>query len=352
MEFLTEQMRDLGEIPSVTGREDEMAEFLTVRMSPLVDEVSRDVLGNVVAVKRGKGRDRLRILLDAHMDQIGLMITHIEENGILRFTGVGGVNPQTLYGKRVTLFGRKNLLGIVGMKPPHLLGPEEKGKAHGFEDLFIDTGLGSRREVGRTIQVGDTAAVDGATLALTNDHMAGSGLDNKAGVLTLLSAAVLMEPLRQEHDVIFLFAVQEEVGLRGAGVAGYTIDPDIAVVCDVDFGDPGGERPGGGKSEIRTGKGPVVSIGPNFSPALVRRIREIAKREDIPIQESVEPHPGGTDAYPLQVARRGVYTAGVSIPLRYMHSQTEVISLMDVYRASKLMAHLARDPEPLGGERI
>jgi endoglucanase len=348
MDFLKQRIRELCGIPSVTGREDEMAAYIVDRMSGLVDEVSRDVLGNVVAVKKGGGK--LRLLLDAHMDQIGLMITGIESNGIVRFTGVGGVNPQTLYGKRVTLFGRKRLVGVIGMKPPHLLGGEERKKVHGFEDLFIDTGYGSRREVSRMVDVGDTAVVDSAALELTNDHAAGSGLDDKAGVLTLLSAARLLEPRRHAQDVYFLFAVQEEVGLRGARVAGYSLEPDLAVACDVDFGDPGGDRPGGAKSEIRTGKGPIVGIGPNFSPALVKKLKEIARREDIPLQESIEPRPGGTDAYYLQVSRRGAYTAGISIPLRYMHTQTEIISLMDVYRASRLMAQAACDPNPLGEE--
>jgi endoglucanase len=156
----------------------------------------------------------------------------------------------------------------------------------------------------------------------------------------------MLSRVKHHHDVYFLFAVQEEVGLRGAQTASFSIEPDVAVACDVTFADTGNVS-----ISVQTGKGPVLGKGPNFYPPLVKKLTEIAQREDIPIQEEVEPRPGGTDAFYLQVAKRGVFTAGVYIPLRYMHSQVEVIQVKDAYRAAKLMMLLSQE-ENMCGEQV
>jgi endoglucanase len=271
-----------------------------------------------------------------------MMISGIEDNGILRFTQVGGINPLTLYGKRVRVYGKREIYGIIGVKPPHLSAPDEK-RAEPIHELFIDAGYRSGREAARQVGIGDVVLVDQYVDELQGDHLAGSGLDNKAGVLTLLSAAELLSRVRHYHDVILLFAVQEEVGLRGAKVGGFKLHPDAAVVCDVTFADPGE-----GSITVKTGKGPVIGRGPGYYPPLVNRIGELAGREDIPVQEEVEARPGGTDAYYLQITRSGVYTAGLYIPLRYMHSPVEIICVKDVYRAAKLLTQLSLQEDLLG----
>jgi endoglucanase len=255
---------------------------------------------------------------------------------------VGGINPLTLYGKRVRVYGKREIFGIVGVKPPHLSTAEGR-KAEPLQKLFIDAGYRSRREAERQVHIGDVVLVDHYVDELQGDHFAGSGLDNKAGVLTLLSAAELLSKVKHYHDIILLFAVQEEVGLRGAKVGGFSTDPDAAVVCDVTFADPGE-----GSITVRTGQGPVIGKGPGYYPPLVRKIGELAGREDIPVQEEIEPRPGGTDAFYLQISRSGVYTAGLYIPLRYMHSPVEIISVKDVYRAAKLLVQLSLQEELLG----
>ena len=336
MEDLKKYIGDISRTPAVSGFEDGMRERVVSVIKDKVDDIRTDRLGNVCAFKKGTGRDRLKILFDAHMDQIGMMITKIEENGILRFTKIGGLNPLTLFGKRVRIFGRREMYGILGMKPPHLSTKEELSTVEPVEKLFIDAGFSSKEEAGKSVSVGDTAMLDSHFSELLGDNYSGAGFDNKAGVLTLISFALLLERTVNYHDVYLLFASQEEVGLRGAKVGGYAVDPDVAVVCDVTFADPVGNP-----VDISTGKGPVIGKGPNFFPPLAKKIFEIADREDIPVQDEVEPRPGGTDAYYLQITRLGVYTSGISIPLRYMHSPGEIINLKDVYRASRLMLNLS-----------
>jgi endoglucanase len=329
-------MCDLSQVPSISGFEDEFADLIIKSINDKVERVTRDTLGNVIAMKSGSGKNRVRLLFEAHLDQIGVMITKVENNGILRFTGIGGINPLTLLGKRVRVFAKRDLYGIIGMKPPHLISKQEMGNVPPIGSLFIDGGFSSSSEAEKLVTIGDVAIVDYYSDPLMNEHFSSSGLDNKAGVITLLSLIDILNTLRNYHDIYFLFAVQEEVGLRGARVGGHTLDPDIAVVCDVTFADPFGDA-----LKVKTGKGPVIGMGPSYFQSLVNKICNIAKREDIPIQKEIEARPGGTDAYYLQITRRGVQTAGISIPLRYMHSPVEIINLKDIYRAAKLMAQLA-----------
>lgn len=342
VEKLKNYLEKLSQIPSVSGLEERLGKRIISIIKDKVDTTQIDNLGNVIAFKKGCGKHRLRILLEAHMDQIGLMVTKIEENGILRFTSIGGVNPLTLFGKRVRVFGKQEIYGIIGTKPPHLMPKEEVSKVTPTHKLFIDIGFPSMEEALKVVTVGDVAVLDYYSDTLLYDHFSSSGLDNKAGVLTLVSAIDLLDTIKNYHDIYILFAVQEEVGLRGAKVGGYTINPDIAVVCDVTFGDPDSDS-----TKICTGKGPVIGKGPNYFPPLVKRICQIAKREDIPIQEEVQSRPGGTDAFYFQITKQGVYTAEISVPLRYMHSPVEIINLKDVYRASKLVMHLMTEKSPI-----
>ena len=346
-----ENLRALAEkicaVPSVSGFEGAFADLVCSLLEGSVDSARRDRLGNVIAAREGRGGKKLNLLFEAHMDQIGLIITKIEENGVIRFSNIGGINPLTLFGKRVKVFGKETFFGVIGMKPPHIAAEEELSAVETLDKLYIDAGSRTRMESERLVSVGDVALLDYHSSALSGDHFASSGLDDKAGVLTLLSCAGLLGAMKAYHDVTFLFSVQEEVGLRGAKVGGYTLAPDAAVVCDVTFGDPMSDARGT-VPEVVTGKGPAISKGPGYYPPLVKRLCEIAKREDIPVQEEIEAAPGGTDAFVIQTAKRGVYTGGISVPLRYMHSQTEIINLKDVYRASKLLALLAMEEDPLG----
>jgi len=333
LKYLEKHIESMMKTPSVSGYEKDFARQIQEKILPFVDKTEIDTLGNLIAYKKGTGKNKLKIMLSAHMDQIGLMITKIEENGILRFAPIGGINPLTLYGKRISIFtGKTTVTGIIGMKPPHLSDPSNN-KPEAISELFIDCGFMDSKTCSEKITVGDLALVDFEFQKLKNNHYSCSGFDNKAGVLTILSAAEILSAREHYHDVIYLFSVQEEVGCRGAKVGTFFVEPDIALICDVTFGDPKGNI-----SDVKTGEGPALAKGPNYHPYIISRLEELAETEDIPFQVEIESRPGGTDAYVTQVSRSGVFSALISIPLRYMHTQVEIINLKDIYRASKLMA--------------
>jgi endoglucanase len=335
LKFLENNIEKICKIQSITGFEDKLREEIINLTKNNIDEVISDKLGNLILHKKGYGKDKLKIMYCAHMDQIGLIVLKIEENGILKFTKIGGINPLTLYGKRVKFINKdENIYGIIGMKPPHLT--EDESKVEKIDELFIDCGFKSYEEASKKIKIGDIAILDSEFLKLKNNHYSYIGFDNKAGVLTLLSLFDLLKDRKPYHDVFLVFSTQEEVGLRGAKVASFSIMPDIAIVCDVTFGDPRGNI-----SDVKTSSGPVISKGPNYYPNLVSTIEEICTSEDIPYQIEIEARPGGTDAYITQITKSGIFSALISIPLRYMHTQVEIINLKDIYRASKIMYYLS-----------
>lgn len=333
MNIIKSIIEEIMKTPSISGFETALTKKIISLIKEKVDELHEDKLGNIIAFKKGSGKNKLKILYDAHLDQIGLIITKIENNGILRFQTIGGINPLTLFGKRVIIYGKKIISGIIGTKPPHLLESEEIKKIDSKTSLFIDTGYSNKKEVEKFIDIGDVALLDFETQKLLNNNYSSSAFDDKAGILTLIQSIFLIDKYKNYHDLYFLFSTQEEVGLRGAKVGTYQIDPDIALICDVTFADPVGNI-----NDCQISKGFILGKGPQYSPVLTKKIEEIADREDIPYQVEIEPRPGGTNSYFIQINKKGTLTAGISIPLRYMHSQTEIINIKDLYRVAKIMA--------------
>lgn len=327
--------KELLKIPAITGFEENAAKFIEKSMKPLCDNVKIDTMGNVIAFKKGNGKNKAKILFETHYDQIGIMITKIEENGILRFTNIGGINKKALPGKRVKIFGKEEVFGIIGTKPPHLMSNEEIKKIDPIDKLFIDCGF-NKDEIEKKVSVGDVGIIDFEPTRLLGSSYMSAGFDDKAGAIVLYMAANIISKMQPYHDIYFCFSVQEEVGLRGATTAAFAIDPDFAISCDVTFGDPVGNP-----LKLTIGKGPSISFGPGHTPGFVKKIKEIAEFEDIPYQFEIEPRPAGTDAAVIQITRKGVRTALLGIPLRYMHSQVEIINMKDLYRAAKLYALVA-----------
>lgn len=312
-----------------------VADIAQEAMKDLVDEIRRDALGNVIGLRRGEGPEpRPRVMLAGHMDEIGLMVTRIEEGGFLRFTQVGGIDPRILPGHEVVVFGVKPLPGVVGVKPPHLTSPEEAEKAQKMEDLFIDVGL-PEEEVRDQIHVGDVAVFRRQVTELMGDVMSGKSFDDRAGVAVIL---VCLEELKKYHvqaDVFAVATTQEEVGLRGATVSAFGINPHIGIAIDVGHG----ETPG--VPEWRTlnlGKGPAVAKGANIHPKVYQALEKAALELGIPIQNEIAPGPTGTDAWAIQMTAEGVATGLISIPLRYMHTSVETLSWGDVDKAGRLLA--------------
>ncbi|MDY7039854.1 MAG: M42 family metallopeptidase [Chloroflexota bacterium] len=328
-------LKTLSETPGVSGYEDRVREVVTEVFGGYADEVRTDALGNVIAIKRGVGETEPRrsIMLAGHTDEIGLIVTHIEK-GFLHFIGVGGFDPRVLLGQEIVVHGKKNLPGIIGSRPPHVLPPAERQKVVPLDKLFIDVGL-PPDEVADLVHVGDLVTVQRELTPLQGDFVAGKAFDDRAAVAAI---AVCLEQLAGSRHVWDVYAVgtsQEEVGLYGACTSAYGLAPDVAIAIDVTFGDQLGISPA---ETVGMNKGPAIAFGPNIHPVLYEALVETARSLELPYQ--VEPAPGrsGTDAWAIQVTRSGIPTALIGIPLRNMHTSVEMVSVKDVERVGRLLA--------------
>ncbi len=336
-------LRRLAEGAAVSGYEENLSSLLTKEWRTLADEVHSDGIGNTYVLKKGTVR-RHQVMLAAHLDEIGLMVTAIDEKGFLRFTTVGGIDPRTLLAQEVVVHGRRDIIGVIGSVPPHLL--EGGDRAVKIEDLGIDVGLPVDRAK-EMIQVGDPVTLRRQINELLNDTMAGKALDDRAGTVVLAVCLAELARLRHQHDVIAVATVQEEVGLRGALTSAYTLNPDLAVAVDVTHGASADTK---GLTQMELGKGPAVALGANIHPGIYKGLCEAARQYRIPVQ--IEPIPGisGTDAWAIQVTQAGIPTGLVSIPLRYMHTSVETLDISDVVNAGKLLAYfIANLPNDLEG---
>jgi len=345
MESATEFLSLLSMSSGVSGYEGSIASLVMERFSHLTDEVRCDTIGNVYALKKGYGR-RSRIMLAAHMDEIGLMVTKIDPRGFLRFTSIGGVDQRTLLSQEVLVHGRLAIPGIIGSLPPHLLQNGDSEQAVKMEEMSIDVGL-SFAKINEVIQVGDVVTLRRETYPLLNNVLAGKSLDDRAGVVVMMVCLEELSRLQHSHDVIAVATTQEEVGERGALTSAYTLDPDLAVAIDVTHGSTPDTK---GQVSIELGKGPAVALGPNIHPAIYRHFSETAQEHRLPMQ--IEPTPGnsGTDAWAIQVTQAGIPTGLISIPVRYMHTSVETLDMQDVLDSGKLLAHfIASLPDDLEG---
>jgi putative aminopeptidase FrvX len=327
-------LKKLSEARGVSGYEAEVRGTVTEEFGRYADEVQTDKLGNVIALKRGEGEEpRRRIMLAGHMDEIGLIVTKLE-GGFLHFTSVGGFDERTLLGQEVTVHGRKEMPGIIGSRPPHVLPQEEREKTIPMDKLLIDVGMG-KEELERLVRVGDLVTLRREFTQLQGDLVTGKAFDDRAAVAAILVCLEGLAAVRHAWDVYAVATVQEEVGLRGAITSAYGLAPDAAIAIDATFGN----QPGVSEAKtLKIGRGPAIGFGPNIHPRLHQTLVEVAKELEIPYQ--VEPVPGrsGTDAWAIQVTREGIPTALLSIPLRYMHTSVETLSLKDVERTGRLMA--------------
>ncbi|MDI6870997.1 MAG: M20/M25/M40 family metallo-hydrolase [Bacillota bacterium] len=331
---LREKLTRLSTTPGVSGFEDPVAAVVWEEFAALDAEVSRDRLGNVIALKRGEGEGpRPRVLLAAHLDEIGLIITAVEDDGFLRFLPVGGIDPRVLVAQEVVVHGRRPVPGIIGAKPPHIQDGDEQKQAYPREKLYIDVGLPAAR-AREEIRVGDPVTLAGRFFSLAGDRVAGKAFDDRVGVASLL---VCLEELGRRPHVADVYAVatvgEETDGYRGATAAAFALAPDAAVAIDVDFAE---EEPNRTPAEL--GKGPSLAIGPPVHPRVWEHFAATARGLGLPHQFSAEPDPRGTDAYALQVARAGVPTMLLGIPVRNMHTAVEVVSLADVEATGRLLA--------------
>lgn len=336
-------LKSMLETPSATGTEEAVADLVRMRLSGVADEIETDVMGSVHALLKGRGSGP-SLMLSAHMDEIGLMVTYISDEGFLSVSAVGGVDAAILPGLRVDVHTSEgDVRGVVGRKPIHLIESDERKKVTPIDQLVIDLGLPAKR-VKKLVRIGDTLTF-GVGFERFGDGMAVSrAFDDKAGVYV---AVRVLERLAQEGralgDFVAAGTVQEEIGVRGATTSAYGVDPDVALAFDVTHATdyPGIEKTKHGK--IVCGQGPVIARGPNINPAVFNRLVAAAEAEGIPYQIEAEPGVTGTDARAIQVTRGGIPTGLVSVPLRYMHTPTEVICLSDLEDTVKLITRFALD---------
>ncbi|KAB3534021.1 M42 family metallopeptidase [Alkaliphilus pronyensis] len=327
-------LKRLTEAYGVSGYEGEASTIIQEFFKPLCDDVTTDSLGNLICLKKGSKANGKKIMLAAHMDEIGLMVKDIDENGFVWFTNIGGIDQRTLLCQEVIIHGAKKIYGIIGAKPPHLTSDEDRSKALKMEDLMIDTGY-KKEELKEYISIGDIITIKRKAVSLKNNWFTGKSLDDRAGVVAMYSCLKHLKDVKHDLDVYLVATVQEEVGTRGAITATYEIEPDIGIAIDVGFGRTPELKE---FDTIDMDKGPALTIGPNIHPKVMEGLKKAAKNNYIDYQVEIATGHSGTDAWPMQVSKSGVATAVISIPLRYMHTSVETISLNDIDKTGKLLA--------------
>jgi len=335
--MVKELLRKLSNAHGVSGSEGNVYDVIKKELKGCTDEIREDTMGNLIAVKRG---DRFSIMLAAHMDEIGLMVKHIDERGFIRFITLGGWYAPTLYNQRVLFHGSKGIVtGVIGGKPPHMMDEDERKKGLKTEDMFADVGARDAagvQELG--IGIGTPVTIDRQFTELANDRVTGKAFDNRAGVALLIRT---LQEMKSPHTVYGVFTVQEEVGLKGARTSAYELDPDCAIATDVTIP---GDHPGIEKKDsgLEMGKGPSITIvdssgrGLIANPSMVAWLKDTAEKNDIPVQLEVGTG-GTTDATSIHLTKGGIPTTTLSIPSRYIHSPVEVIDLNDVKEGIRLL---------------
>ncbi|GIM48182.1 hypothetical protein DNHGIG_37310 [Collibacillus ludicampi] len=328
---------ELLELAGPSGHEQRVARKIRDVLSCFTDDIRVDPLGSLIACVQGEGaNDRPRIMIAAHMDEIGLIVTKIEEGGYLRVANLGGVDARTIVAQEVTVHTKKgDLRGIVGSKPPHLTSAEERKKAIPLESLYVDLAM-PEHQVREYVELGDCVTVYRRPMELQNGYIAGKSLDNRASVAALFVCLQEMKRLRVQADVYMVTTVQEELGLRGAGTAAFGIHPDLAIAVDVTFGKLPGQAP---DQSMILGEGPAICFGPNIHRNIHRRFLDVAEDLRIPHQIELTQASTGTDAWAIQVTQGGIPSGLVSIPLRYMHTSVETVNFADIEMTGKLLAH-------------
>jgi putative aminopeptidase FrvX len=342
---LPDTLRTLLTAPGTSGRERTAADAWRAAAGAFSDDVRSDLLGSSVAVVPGTAEGAPRLAVLGHIDEIGLMVTHVDDDGFLWFGGVGGWDPVNLVGQRVELHGRDGTVpGVVGKKPIHLLESEEREKAPKLKDLHIDVGAGDRDgALGLGVRVGDWAVVAGEPVELAGGRFASRAMDNRLGCFVALEAARLVaEAGGAPGDVVACAVAQEETTMGGAATTAFGLEPGVAIVVDVTHATdaPGIDKRQEGDHGL--GAGPVVNAGSIVHPLVLETLRAVAADEGIAIAEEAAPRASHTDADAVHLSRRGVPCGIVSIPLRYMHSPVEVVQLSDVEACARLIAAFAR----------
>jgi endoglucanase len=325
----------------VSGHETAVGALLAEELSPLVDEVTEDAMGNVVGTRSGTGP---AVMIAAHMDEIGFMVKYIDDNGYLRFVPIGGWFAQMVMGQRVMVHGTNGMVpGVIGAKPPHIMEDDERKKVVQIKDMFIDVGATDADDAAALgLEIGSPVTLDRSMVHLANGLVTGKSFDDRAGVVMMVAAMRRLKRKKVKATVHAVGTVQEEVGLKGARTSAYALNPDAAIISEVTIP---GDHPGVTKEQrhVVSGKGPVLTVvdadgrGVIVPKKVLTWLRTTADSAGIPYQLDVGSG-GTTDATAIHLTRKGVPTGVVSVPTRYIHSPIEVMSLEDLDKGAELLA--------------
>ena len=325
--------------PSPSGYEQPAQRIFRDYIDPFC-KVSSDVMGNVYGFIQGEGKDRPRVMIVGHSDEIGLQVKYIDDKGFIYFAAIGGVDAHLTPGNLVNIHMADGVLkGVVGKRPIHLMDAKDRESVVKLESQYIDIGARDKKEAQKHVRVGDCITFDSEFSRLLGSRVASRGFDDKAGsfVVAEVLRLVSLEKKKPPVDLYGVSSVQEEIGLRGGTTSSYTVNPDIGICVEVDFAtdQPDVERKHNG--EVLLGKGPILTRGANINHNLFELLHSTAKKEKIPVQLTANPRATGTDANVMQISRGGVATALVKLPLRYMHTPVETLDLEDLENAAKLI---------------
>lgn len=322
-------LKEICEIPGVPGHEQKVRELIQRELKNIADDISIDNMGNLIALKRGKSSEK-KVMAAAHMDEIGFIIHHIDDNGFLRFHPLGGFDPKTLTAQRVVVHGKKDVVGVMGTKPIHLMTAEEKGKPLQLTDYFIDLGM-KKKEVVKLVEVGNTVTRERELIEM-GDCVNCKSIDNRVAVFILIETMRELKDKKIPYDFYGMFTVQEEVGIRGAQVAAHHVNAEFSFCIDTTIAF---DTPGAKPEETVTKLGEGVAIKIMDSSAIcdyrmVKYMRELADKNKIKWQNEILPA-GGTDTAGLQrMAKYGTIAGAVSIPTRHIHSVIEMAHKGDI----------------------
>ena len=333
---ITKELETLCNINGISGDEGAVRDYIISQIEGLC-EYSVDPLGNIIALCKGKKHSDKKLMISAHMDEVGFIVTYITDSGLIKFAPVGGIDKRIAFGKRVRI-GKESILGVVGGKALHHLEGDEKSKAVKFDRLYIDIGANSREEAEKYVSLGDSIHFDNSYVLL-GDKIKSKAIDDRAG------CAVMLDMIRQGamYDTYFTFVVQEEIGLRGSTAAAFTVDPDYAIVLE---STTAADIPASSddKRVCELGKGAVVSFmdrSTMYDKTLYKLAFDIASEKGIAVQTKTMVA-GGNDAGAIHKSRGGVKTAAISVPCRYLHSPSCVISKSDLMSVRSLAGELSK----------
>ncbi|MCK5848133.1 MAG: M42 family metallopeptidase [Caldisericia bacterium] len=339
-------LKTITSLYGISGEELSVANWIQKEISPFVQKTYINTLGSLVAIKEGVGKIKGKLMISTHIDEIGFVVGAILDGGFLKVEPRGGVDPKILQAQEclVRSINGEMLPSVFSTVPPHLIKPEERNKVASYDTLILDTGL-SEEDVKKRIRIGSPIVFKAPFISLLNNRFSSKTLDDRACATISIATIKELTKIYHEWDIYFVFSTQEEVGLKGAGTSAWEINPDVAIAMDVGFASQEGYV------GLSLGEGPGLAVGPNFTPKIVKDIRDVAKNESIPLPIEPSARPGGTDAGAIQVSRGGVPTALISIPIKYMHTPIELLDLKDCKYTVRILTEYIKnlDTEYLEG---